>query len=160
MFGEDDMLDADRAPFGSDVTEGTGCVAPAADSVRKELQPPVAGPPRPVGLGAFWESEQRWKAFGLAASDGGTADDNAPCTEARPCAVQDSDPDLGKTFDGSEVGVYGWKEATRPRGVRGDDHSFDAVDKEFVHASHDNNIGGIISAWCRGPNSKVVCLAS
>jgi hypothetical protein len=166
IFEDDGLLNEERRVSGYGVTEVKGCAAPAADSARREAQPPVAGPPRPVGLGAFWESERRWKAADRTDTEaqqlgreGSAVADNSPCTEKRPCPVQDYDKDSGdKMFEGFEVGMPGWTPVTPPRGVRRDDRSFDSVDKEFVYAGHDIANAGFRSAWCRRVNSKAVCL--
>ena len=163
MFEEGDTLNAQRNASDYYGTEVPGCVAPAADSARKEPQPPLTGQPRLVALGAFWEPERRWKEVGPAGGEsqssgrkgGGAVADNPPCTEERPCPVQDYDKAFGeKMFEG-----FGeWKEITRPRGVRKDDRSFDSVDNETVYAVEDIANAGFRSAWCRRLNSKVVCL--
>lgn len=176
MFEGDEQLGLERYSLGDDVSsEGSGCVAPGADSAsRAGQQPPVAGPPRPVGLGAAWEPGRNWKA-----SEGKPvrrkADRRPPCTERRPCPVRDPDPEFGeKTFagfyeppdEGTEDGAEeesgapsGWQPVTRPRGVRRADGSFDSVDNEFVHAGHEHFNAGFQSAWCRRLNAESVCLA-
>jgi hypothetical protein len=170
MFGSDEPREEfgdPRLSSGDNVSsEGSGCVAPAADSASHDAQPPVTGPPRPVGLGAFWEPEQRWKSVGSAVNEseqgkregsGGTVADNPPCTDKHPCPVQNYDREFGsKLFEGFN-GMPGWTDITRPRGVRRDDRSFDSVDNELVYTEQDID-KGTNSAWCRKLNSKVVCL--
>lgn len=162
---EEDQLGSKRDKAGDDVSTGTGCRAPAADSARPTTQQGLTGLIRPIGLGTFWESEGRWKV--VAQTDGepppaldGTGKpiaDNPPCTEERPCRRQDFEGE--ELFGGFDTGYPGWTSITRPRGVQKDDRSFAYIDQQFVYAGLDDANAGITSAWCRNLNSKIVCLA-
>jgi hypothetical protein len=147
------------------VSEGTGCKAPAGDSTSSTTsQHGLTGSTRPIGLGTFWESELRWKGFAQTDGEpppaldgaGKPIADNPPCTEERPCRVQDFESE--EVFRGYEGGRPGWTSITRPRGVHKDDRSFDYVDQQFVYAHLDIANAGVFSCWCRNLNSKIVCL--
>jgi hypothetical protein len=145
--------------------KSVGCKALAADSANLITQPGATGAVRPIGLGAFWEPERKWKVVRERNSEtprsGGegrseTGANSPPCTEERPCRVQD--PEGDQSLDSSSYVQPGWTSVTRPRGVHKDDRSFDYINKELLYEGHDFAIGGFRSAWCRNLNSKLVCL--
>jgi MTH538 TIR-like domain (DUF1863) len=153
MFDSEHQLGAHGQ--GQNLSQATGCKAPAADSTRLDTQQGVTGPVRPVGLGTSWEPERRWKSVGAAAAQPAerTGDNNTdPCTEEHKCRVQDAEGE--KSFEGLPDRV----DITRPRGVPKSDKSFDHVNNEFVYTFATQFNGGFVAAWCRNLNAEVVCL--
>jgi hypothetical protein len=131
-----------------------GCTAPAADSGDPTGYTAETMSVRPIGLGAFWESENRWTAVDRAS--GSTRPGTPFCTEERPCPVRDFE--FGTSFEGFDPGRPGWTAPTPPRGVHRDDPSFDSVDEQPVHTYHSQENGGYISAWCRNFEATPTCL--
>ena len=133
-----------------------GCVAPTADSASPTEQPGATGLFRPIGLGAFWESERRWKLIkeNVAVYE---RDGNSPCTEERPCRVQN--PRRQSEDDGL---LSGWDTTfnSRPRGVHRDDRSFASVNNEAAYFGYSQFNSGVQAAWCRKLNGKVTCFES
>jgi hypothetical protein len=165
MFAKEEVNVGDqRYQVGEEVSVGTGCKAPAGDSKTSTPKQGLTGSTRPVGLGTFWESEGRWKVVAQTDGEpppaldgnGKPIEDNPPCTEERPCRLQDFEGE--EVFSGYEGSRPGWTPITRPRGVHKDERSFDYVDQQFVYAGQDFANAGISSAWCRNLNSKIVCL--
>ena len=143
--------------------DNAGCVAPKADSASPTAQAGATGLFHPIGLGTFWESERRWKVIkenvesapGPPDLDGPRA--GVPCTEERPCHVQN--PRADPPDDGL---LTGWDTTfiSRPRGVHKDDGSFNSVNNEAVYFGYTQFNSGVQAAWCRRQNSKVVCFVS
>lgn len=129
-----------------------GCVAPSSDSASPTTQPGATGLFRPIGLGTFWESERRWKVTKENVEVYGPPDGNSPCTEERPCRVQN--PRSRSEDDGV---LSGWDTTfnSRPRGVHKDDRSFASVNNEEVHFGYTQYNSGVEAAWCRNRNCFV-----
>ncbi|HKG59490.1 MAG TPA: TIR domain-containing protein, partial [Pyrinomonadaceae bacterium] len=136
---------------------GAGCVAPNSDSASPGSQPGATGLFRPIGLGTFWESEQRWKVIKENVDGDGPPDGNSPCTEERPCRVQNP---RRRSQDDSLLS--GWDSAfiSPPRGVHKDDRSFASVANEAVYFGYSQYQSGVQAAWCRNLNAKVACFVS
>lgn len=154
---EQDRLGLERYSVGQDMSPEMGCRVPASDSKRSYEKQILTGPVRPIALGAFWESEQRWKVTGDVeesrfASDSDFAESN-PCTETQKCPV--NDPERDRLFPELELERV---RITSPRGVPRSDRSFERVDGEFVHSYFTHFNAGFDSAWCRKLNGKTVCL--
>src|SRR6185295_14847910 len=56
VFGDDDSTADGDGDFSH-----AGCIAPKSDSMSSGPQPGPTGLFHPIGLGAFWEPEARWK---------------------------------------------------------------------------------------------------
>lgn len=132
------------------------CIAPRSDSATPEAQPGATGLFRPIGLGAFWESERRWKVVRENVVPPNPYDPDtphdSPCTDERPCHV------LNPRSHPSEDGLFrGWDlpSISHPRGVHKDDRSFDSVNNEPVKFGYTQNNGGFVAAWCRKLNCFV-----
>ncbi|HSS21048.1 MAG TPA: toll/interleukin-1 receptor domain-containing protein [Pyrinomonadaceae bacterium] len=153
------MLDADEPEgiaYGPPSFGSARCVAPAADSADPDASHALTGLFHPVGFGVAWEAERRWKVTGDAKEENLSRepDENSPCKEAHPCAIQDPENDRVEDFPG--IGSF-VTDFTPPRGISHDDRSFDFVDKEKVHVFNGGNATYMID-YCRRLNSKAVCL--
>jgi hypothetical protein len=131
-----------------------GCIAPT-DSATEGAQSGATGLFRPIALGTFWESERRWKVVReniqpRYVDEPGA--NNSPCTEERPCRVQNprSDAEDDKVFIGWDT-----TSISNPRGVHRDDHTFDSVNNEAVSFGYTQYNSGFVAVWCRNRNCFV-----